>query len=75
MMKAEALQCELVWREDTSKHLKGQLGSLISDQKSSLPVSRDPPSVTKNHHFQSVGIPVSEKNHHFQTKQVRSNPS
>ena len=57
MMKAEALLCQLVRREDTSKHLKGQLGSPVSDEKSSLPVSLDPPSVTKNHYFQSVGIP------------------
>ena len=41
MMKAEALLCELVRREDTSKHLKGQLGSPVSDEKSSLPVSWD----------------------------------
>ena len=34
-----------------SKHLKGQLGSPVSKDKSSLPVSWDPPSVTKNHHF------------------------
>ena len=26
--------------------------------KSSLPVSWDPPSVTKNHHFQSFGTPL-----------------
>ena len=72
MMKAEALLCDLVRREDTSKHLKGQLGSPVSDEKSSLPVSWDLPfsneksslpvswdplSVTKNHHFQSVWIP------------------
>ena len=37
-----------------SKHLKGQLESPVSDKKSSLPVSWDPPSVTKNHHFQST---------------------
>ena len=38
-------------------NLKGHLGSPVSDEKPSLLVSWDPPSVTKNHHFQSVGIP------------------
>ena len=39
------------------KRLKGQLGFPVSDKKSSLPVSWDPPSVTKNHHFQNLEPP------------------
>ena len=40
-----------------SKDLKGQLGSPASNEKSTLPVSWDPSSTTKNQHFKSFGTP------------------
>ena len=50
-----------------SKHLKGQLGFPVSNEKSKLPVNWNPPWITKNQHFQSFGTPVSNKNEHFQS--------